>query len=720
MPPESLVLEPHLRDQEELADAAAEAEGFEEDEPPPPAVGTQDLLVILAQFSDQSLTTAPADWSDLFFGPTDSLADYYDVASFGALDIAPAAESQGTVDDGVVTVTLPTPHPDPGRNFGAFQPTARSILEAADASVDFDAYDTDNDGFLAPDELHLGIVVAGTEAALGCAGPSVWAHRTSLDDSLSADGVFVGDFSSRGGFFTGGEIQCNGEDDFQATVGVWVHEFGHDLGLIDLYDLDGSTAGVDTWSVMGLHWLALPGEEIGTRPPLPDPFSRWQLGWLTPTQVTSAGDDVALAASATSDDVVRVLDNPDGVDVGFLGGSGTGEYFLVENRQQVGYDVALPGCGLLVWHIDERQFDNAVDDSRRVDVEEAGGGRFNDGFADSEDPYPSEFPFNDRFTPDSSPNSDLNTGLPSGVALTDFSPTCGPTLTLDVDPDAVVPRPVNDRFGSAKVIRISTFAATAHRTVRGHNVGTTHQPGESPHHGADGRSSVWWVLRAPHAGYLNLTTQSTFREVVAVYTGPSLTRLTPVESVRGTPPDSGAGRPQPENVFRGLGFRVERNVRYLIAVDSAAEGVEGGIRLGVDFDAARPDVRPVQRVVAPGGRVELSMQVRNTSVGDRLRVYGWAEDFRSVVPLDCPTTFVLRPGEARTCRFRSFVTGGAGEQLRGKLTAWIEWPDQQYFSFTADSWFARVRGLRVSRRAGGGRRPAGRRPRGRRTTPAHP
>ncbi len=48
--------------------------------------------------------------------------------------------------------------------------------------------------------------------------------------------------------------------------------------------------------------------------------------------------------------------NPSGVDWLFYSHSGTGEFFLVENRQNnsgAGYDDGLPGCGLLIWHIDE-------------------------------------------------------------------------------------------------------------------------------------------------------------------------------------------------------------------------------------------------------------------------------------------------------------------------------------------------------------------------------
>jgi M6 family metalloprotease-like protein len=697
-PPASLDLEPHLRDEVALDNAESEQAEVAGSEVPPPATGTQDVLVVLTQFTDQSLTTTVPDWTDLFFGADQSVRDYYDDASFGQLDLQPATETDttggGAANDGVVTVTLPRTHPNSGANFSVFNTVAQQALAAANASVDFDAYDSDNDGQLEPEELHLGIVVAGGEASQACAGRTIWAHRSSLDAPITADGVEIGDFEARGGYFTAGELQCEAPfGTYQSTIGIWVHEFGHDLGLIDLYDTDDSSGGVDSWSVMGIHWLALDGEPIGTRPPLPDPFSRWELGWITPDHLTTPTPDHPLGSTATTGDVAQVLDNPDGVDVGFLGGSGVGEYFLLENRQPEGYDVAVRGCGVLVWHIDESRSQNSDDDARRVDVEEAGGRNSQGGFADADDPYPSENPANAVFDQASRPDSGLNSGVPTGVSLTDFSPTCGAVQTVDVDPGGgPVARPSNDRLSAARHIPMPFASGTVRRQVRGHNVGATAQPGEPVHARARGRSTVWWAFRPPRAGYLNITSESTFREAIAVYTGPNVTHLTRVEDVRGQPPgQGGAGSPPaPENVYRGLGFRVERNVRYLIAVDSMTAGDTGGVRLFLDYDTARPDVRPVGAVVRPGQRPMLRFEIRNTSPFDPLRVYGLVEGSTHLHAIDCPASFTVAAGATRTCRFRDPITGPAGRQLRGKVTAWIEWPLQGRYSFVADSWFVRV------------------------------
>eukprot|EP00727_Mastigamoeba_balamuthi_P003035 m51a1_g12729 hypothetical protein (156) ;mRNA; f:1133-3498 len=51
--------------------------------------------------------------------------------------------------------------------------------------------------------------------------------------------------------------------------------------------------------------------------------------------------------------VVQFGENPNGVDWQWLDHPGTGEYFLVENRQKVGLDIGAPGSGVVVWHVNE-------------------------------------------------------------------------------------------------------------------------------------------------------------------------------------------------------------------------------------------------------------------------------------------------------------------------------------------------------------------------------
>lgn len=127
----------------------------------------------------------------------------------------------------------------------------------------------------------------------------------------------------------------------------------------------------------------------------------------------------------------RLLANPGGVDWTWFESPGNGEYFLVENRQRVGYDAALPGSGLLVWHIDETRtagYDaNDNEDRKLVDLEEADGQNVLDtnrnsggNRGDAGDPYTATSN-STSFDARSVPNSRLFNGKRSGVAISNIS-----------------------------------------------------------------------------------------------------------------------------------------------------------------------------------------------------------------------------------------------------------------------------------------------------------
>ena len=322
--------------------------------------GTQRSLVLLVDFPDQAAVgTVAADWSARFFGATNSVADFYDQASSGALDLAPATESHGTANDGVVGwLTMPYNHPNTLGTVGtANQQLAKDAILAANPYVDFAAYDTNGDGSIESRELHITVIAAGYETSYGGAsaqcGPSVWGHKWDL----SGVGAAVVDGKSVGGSVPGavygytqfGEWHCYTPWDspgHAATIGIMAHEIGHDLGWPDLYDTDGGSAGVGSWSLMGSgNWNFVGAGFEGSAPALPDAFLRSYQGWATPVEVTASESNVPItAASSTADSVKRLGANPGGVDWSFLASSGTGEYFLVENRQKTGTTRASRGA----------------------------------------------------------------------------------------------------------------------------------------------------------------------------------------------------------------------------------------------------------------------------------------------------------------------------------------------------------------------------------------
>lgn len=411
------------------------------------ATGTRYLLVILVNFNDVLLSTADWQWALRAFAAFGSVWDYYDEVSYGQLGIAPAFENCGSVNDGIANVTLGYNHPNTGGNTGVAnrQLTADAIL-AADPCVNFASYDTNSSGTITTDELHVMIIAAGYEGASGAGSPSVWAHKWCVDCDLPAvtpptvDGVTVGGFP--GGYTQIGELETAG----QAEIGGMVHELGHDfgsateyLGLIDLYDTDYSSQGIGNWGVMsGGSWNQTVNP--GDTPAHPCAWSKYYAGWVTPNQISVPTNDQSFPrvedSTGPSYGIVRLLADPGGPEVG-----GAGEYFLIENRQLVGYDAGLPASGLLIWHIDETRTNNENELRKLVDLEEAdsliGGldccsvsSLFCNG-GDGGDPFPGST--NNRvFNSNSDPNSILYNGTDPGISVSDISNSAA-VMTADIN-----------------------------------------------------------------------------------------------------------------------------------------------------------------------------------------------------------------------------------------------------------------------------------------------
>jgi immune inhibitor A len=152
----------------------------------------------------------------------------------------------------------------------------------------WDRYDFDGDGdFNEPDGYvdHFQAVHAGEgeEAGGGAQGEdAIWSHRWAAFPNLAgsagpeynkAGGVQIGD--------TGLWIRDYTTEPENGGLGVFTHEYGHDLGLPDLYDTAGGDNGVGFWSLMSSgSWLNHGKDDIGSTPGYMDPWSKLFLGWL--------------------------------------------------------------------------------------------------------------------------------------------------------------------------------------------------------------------------------------------------------------------------------------------------------------------------------------------------------------------------------------------------------------------------------------------------------
>jgi M6 family metalloprotease-like protein len=336
--------------------------------------GHKKILVLLVQFSDTKTNPYEASTlSEELFGTNSSvpqpstatLSNYYRENSYGKLlvggDVKPwkrLSNTEAYYAGGNFT--------DPAGTFPCYgvcpqnSRVAELVEEATRLNDDPALWGPyDNDG---PDDIpnsidddgkvdFLVIVHPGKGAECDENSPpaSLWSHQ-SLLSSWSGHAPYT--TKAKSNRRMGGKIQvddyvlvpavaCDGSTPIQ--IGVIAHEFGHSLGLPDLYDTsrEPKSEGLGNWDLMaGGAW----GGD-GQSPDTPVHMSAWSkafLGWVKPKDVTVDTRITALNTFETTDDVFLItLD------------SGPNIYYLISNRQKIGFDAKIPGIGLLILRVDE-------------------------------------------------------------------------------------------------------------------------------------------------------------------------------------------------------------------------------------------------------------------------------------------------------------------------------------------------------------------------------
>jgi immune inhibitor A len=181
-----------------------------------------------------------------------------------------------------------------------------------------DRYDYDGDGvFNEPDgyidhfqAIHAG---EGEEAGGGKEGEdAIWSHRWyAYSNNQGKTGP---DFNKRGGVALGDSGMWIGDyttEPENGGLGVFAHEFGHDLGLPDLYDTAGGDNSTAFWTLMsGGSWLNRGTDSIGTTPGYMGPWEKLFLGWLDYKAVPFGTDTTVKLSQAnlsTASDSVQAL-----------------------------------------------------------------------------------------------------------------------------------------------------------------------------------------------------------------------------------------------------------------------------------------------------------------------------------------------------------------------------------------------------------------------------
>lgn len=314
-------------------------------------------LIILVQFSDVKFKSSDpqADFSRYMNeegyhenGMHWSVRDYYVANSMGAFKptfdvLAPVTLSNTRDYYGSIQVTYDganyVDYPD-----SAFTEAINLIKQRPD--VDFTLYDNDGDKYV--DFVYM--IYAGIGEADTGVKNAIWPQAAAVNP-IAVAGTCSGwnrncYYVSR--YACSNEISGNAyaQNEYTKTlagIGTFVHEYGHVLGLPDLYNTvdmnDQSTPFI--WSLMDMGEYNSYAENdllAGTAPPRLTAFERYSLGWLTPRVLEKQNGEITLYGIDRNDAILIPSTNKN-------------EYFFLDYRAKYDEITPLPSSGLLVWRV---------------------------------------------------------------------------------------------------------------------------------------------------------------------------------------------------------------------------------------------------------------------------------------------------------------------------------------------------------------------------------
>lgn len=203
---------------------------------------------------------------------------------------------------------------------------ACQLAKAQGLVPDYSIYDNDKDGEV--DVIYT--IYAGVGESSSDVAESVWPHQYWLKYSSGGcptyDGVTLNKYACNNELY-GNEID---------GIGTFCHEFSHCLGLPDFYDTNYRYTGMYVWDLLDMGSYNGDGH-------IPCGYSAYErnfMGWM---------DIEELSEAATIE--LNPLNSDQGKAYRITNPSDPNEYFILENRQLTGWDSALCGHGMLVFHV---------------------------------------------------------------------------------------------------------------------------------------------------------------------------------------------------------------------------------------------------------------------------------------------------------------------------------------------------------------------------------
>lgn len=295
--------------------------------------GNKNLVMILVSFTDKAFTRTQAEFNNLMNqagfnlnGAQGSVKDYFLENSYGAFNVTTTVVGPYLLSQNMAYYG--------GNVSGSDQRPREMVTEAvnlANPAVNFANFDNDGDGSV--DGVY--VIYAGYGEEAGGGANCIWAHAWSIP-TVNLDGVNINKYSCSC------ELRGNSGTNI-STIGVICHEFGHVCGAPDYYDTDYGTGGqydgTGSWDLMaGGSWNGI--SAAGDCPAHVNGYQKWLYGWAHP-QLLNGAQSVTLNNSAQNDNFCYYTTTT------------ANEFYYCENRQAIGFDRAVPGHGMVIYHVDQ-------------------------------------------------------------------------------------------------------------------------------------------------------------------------------------------------------------------------------------------------------------------------------------------------------------------------------------------------------------------------------
>ena len=345
-------------------------------------------LVILVNFADVAFETEKAEMDSMLIGENYTRnysytyrGKTYRINSQGSARQYFKDASNGQYNPqfdivGPVTVSKSYSYYGKNNSYGSDMYAEKMIEEAckladSECNVDFSQYDNDGDKYVD----FVFVIYAGYGEADGGPSNTIWPHSWDLYSAAGTrcevDGKVVDLYA------------CSNELDYYSKkhtgIGTFCHEFSHVLGLPDLYITNtASHTTLNEWDIMDYG----PYNNESNTPPTFSAYERFFMGWLQPRLIVDP-ENVKLKDLQESNEALLISSTDQHNLIGNDPNPTT--FYMVENRQQEGWDKHLPGHGMMLTKIQysyNRWYQNTVNNSSSkmgVDLVEANGNTSNSG-----------------------------------------------------------------------------------------------------------------------------------------------------------------------------------------------------------------------------------------------------------------------------------------------------------------------------------------------------